>query len=250
VKAIAKLATTGLCLTIFTWTPVWGNGAAEASNRSEGEGHNCVAFYVVPDNHSDRFDVDACWGGPHITLAGFARYPHKASAGNLSYQEALNVVPKKAAKVCSGAQWGVSDRDAQLKGKHQDTRTAVNRYLEFRDADHPSHTLKTLADKLAKLGVQKTQHRSPDLGLHLTFDQCGCYGKCPNNTRNKWKKEGIRWKLIPVSSVECNFPKAIHTCNLIPNPNRGGKDTHGRCTHPNDVTWHTGLGATVKSCSR
>ena len=167
--AIAKISMTGRCLTIFTWMPVWGNGAAEASDQSEGESYGCVAFYAVPTNYPTGFDVDACWGGPHITLIGFDRYPHKASAGEISYQKALKTLPDQAAKACSGANWEVSDHNAKLIKPHRDSRTAAYRYLEFGSSEHPSHSLDALRKKLFKLGAhEKPAHEG---SLHLTFDQ-------------------------------------------------------------------------------
>lgn len=245
---LAKIAMAGLCLTILTWTQVWVIGAAEASDQSKAESEGCVAFYVIPANYKDRFDVDACWGGPHITLVGFDRYPHKASSGKISYHQALHDLPQEAAKACTGAGWRVSDHNAKLFKPHRDSRTAAYRYLEFGTAEKPSHSLNALKTKLFKLGAhEKHSHKG---SLHLTFDQCGCYSKCPNDTRNKWEKDHTGWTLIPVSSTECDLSGPADSCSSIPNPHQPGKNTHGRCAQPNQVTWHPHLGATVKSCSK
>jgi hypothetical protein len=213
-----------------------------------------LAVYAVPANHVDRYDVDACWGGPHITLAGFAAYPDRRDSGQstLTYDEAFDAVKSAAKAACKGGKpWAATSRNSRFTTAKVSTRRSTSpRHLEFGTKDKPSNTLQHVADELQSFGFQRVKFQSgaasTKLGPHVTFDQCGCYGRCSVSTMTEWEMKRTNWKLIPVSAaVGTKFP-ATKSCESLQGETKAV--THGTCEKRFAVTWHPHHGRTIMSC--
>ena len=208
------------------------------------DGGILLAVYAIPEE--EKYDVDPCWLGAHITLAGFAHYPTRAGPGQISYQQALNVI-ERAANACRGRPWHASENDAHFTSSSKvASRSPQYRHLEFGTKNHPSHTLHEIQKRLESGGIKKVFKPGRTLGPHTTFDQCGCYSSCPDKTFADWEKNKVPWTMIPVTAPVGTDFTHINSCTKLPGHTKVW--THGQCDSPYNIIWHTDRGNRIYSC--
>ena len=213
---------------------------AERCSHSRRRGR-LLAVYAVPADHVAKYSVDPCWQGPHITLAGFAKYPARSRRG-LTYRAALRRA-KRTAKACQGSAWHATTNDAKFTGPASQSRDASYRHLEFAKGQ-PSRTLEAVAARLRSLGFRKVLP-SKSLGPHATFDQCGCFGTCSDTTFATWDSQKTPWYIIPVTAPAGTRFRSTGACQRL---RKGKITTYGQCRKAFPVKWHMRQRALLRSC--
>ena len=224
-------------LTLVSCGSDGGSSGPDLCAQLEDPTTRCVAIYAVPESASVPVEVDACWGGAHITLAGF--YPYEPN--NPALENLIQNLNDAATTSPSGTSWHVQTQPRQYWGKAQKTSPPNESQEGTFHLTFPSTTLSTgsagqpvtggaktnydtlngVRTVLKDSGFQKieptraqTDHRcltaeNPDdrcLPLHITFNQEDCYEgtSCYEAAANAlFEKDPVSsetstWQLIPV----------------------------------------------------
>ena len=161
----------------------------------EHGGDVCLGVLAAPLQSGQHVDVDPCWKGPHITLAGFRHYDqvpggsHVDMHGETHYHIGRHL--DQAAQVRPhGSEWHVTHHNGSMKPHH----LAVH-----------SRTLHDVVQGLAKFGFSDLKP-SPGqtTGFHVTFDRNTCPrgGACEASALREFATEG--WRLFPVVLDHCS----------------------------------------------
>lgn len=173
----------------------------------------CMAVYAVPIGSSKHVDVDRCWKGPHITLAGFHRYDHvpggrRVDAHGRAHYHLGRHLDTVAEVRPQGQEWHVTEHNRTLRAHH----LAVQ-----------SDTLHEVVHGLARLGfsdLKPSAHQT--LGLHVSFDRDACPrgSPCETSALREFASEG--WRLYPVllencrhfdARTQCPSSESLHYCH-------------------------------------
>ena len=161
----------------------------------EHGGDVCLAVLAAPPQSSHHFDVNPCWKGPHITLAGFRHYDRVPGGHHVDVQDETHYhlgghLDQVAQVRPHGHEWHVMHRNGSMRPRHLAVR---------------SHTLQDVVDWLGKLGFT---HLKPSpgqaTGLHVTFDRNTCPrgSMCEVSALREFATEG--WRLFPVLLDQCS----------------------------------------------
>ncbi|MDG2305676.1 MAG: hypothetical protein P8R42_13740 [Candidatus Binatia bacterium] len=171
-----------------------------------GEGSRpYYAVYAIPKNYHQKevFHVDACWAGAHITMMGFTQL----KSGGWSHLHKSIEVAAQGKK--TGREWHMSDKNTYWREgskKPVDKKSPANRFLQLGTEkpstqsatfSHVGNTLKTMMWNYVEAKDKHELFRTSR--FHVTFDQCGSYGRSPEHRRAEWTKQ-VPWSLIIVES--------------------------------------------------
>ena len=149
-------------------------------------GDVCLGIYAVPSGSSQHTDVDVCWKGPHVTLAGFHNYGGRAPAGS-DLKSSLDAL---AAVKSGGKTWHVTSHNSHMRPHHL--------ALHSRTLQEVAHGLKNAGFHNIKPSPQQ------ETGLHVTLDR----DRCPRGST--CEKEALKsfatspWHLYPVALNHCS----------------------------------------------
>lgn len=197
----------------------------------------CLGFYGIPKDKvtGEFYSVDPCWGGAHITLAGFYAYPEKRSATEpeIPTWSQVLALPHQFgthwAETCPEDSWHMASGVNSYWNQPVPAPTDPPYKQRFLDLGKeksgeavPSTTWTQVTDALARKGVQyKKPDESEDTAkpLHVTFDRCACREglACnPVDVEEEWGKRNgtstrYEWYMAAVEIPLAFCPRPEHS---------------------------------------